>query len=262
MGEYGHAAFLGLVREVAPDLAQALHDAGTRKPFTVSPLQGQMQRHRQEWRIRAGADCWIRFTILDPALYAVFSRYFAETLTFNLELHLGEIQLVVEEVTTTQGKWSGYTTFPQLLAGASDDPVIPLRFHSLTAFSLGDLDGVGPRTGMFPEPELVFDSLLTKWNTFANEPLEAKPLRELLKDRCVVVKRYRLESDLWRFRRHLQPGFWGYCVYEIKGGDTEQRRYFNALADFAFYAGVGYRTTMGMGQCQRMPDKHDRVSQK
>jgi len=29
------------------------------------------------------------------------------------------------------------------------------------------------------------------------------------------------------------------------------RRTINCLADYAFYAGVGYRTTMGMGVCRR-----------
>lgn len=252
MGEYGHAAFLGLISEVAPDLAQALHDAGTRQPFTVSPLQGQMRRRGQEWRVRTGADCRTRFTILDPTLYTVFSRYFAEAQTFDLKLNLGIVDFVVEEVSTSRSKWSGYTTFAQLLTEASDDPVIPLRFHSLTAFSLGDLDGVGPRTAMFPEAELVFDSLLTKWNAFADEHLESGPLRELLKADCVLVKRYRLESQMWQFRRYPQPGFVGYCVYEVKGANAKQRRYLNALADFAFYAGVGMKTTMGMGQCRKM----------
>jgi CRISPR-associated endoribonuclease Cas6 len=252
MGEYGHAAFLAMIQAVAPDLAQALHDAGERQPFTVSPLQGQMRRRGQEWRVRTGADCWIRFTIFDPALYTVFSCYFAEARTFDLKLDLGTVTFAVEEVSTSQGKWSGYTTFAQLLAEANGAPVIPLRFHSLTAFSLGDLNGIGPRTAMFPEPELVFDSLLTKWNTFAKEQIKPEPLRELLKANCILVKRYRLESRMWQFRRHPQPGFVGYCVYEAKGANSAQRRQLNTLADFAFYAGVGYKTTMGMGQCQRM----------
>jgi CRISPR-associated endoribonuclease Cas6 len=258
MGEYGHAAFLRLINEVAPDLAQALHDAGTRQPFTVSPLHGRMRRRGQEWHVRTGTECWMRFTILDPALYTVFSRYFAEARTFDLKLNLGAADFVVEEVNTSPGQWSGYTTFARLLTEASEDPVIPVRFHSLTAFSLGDLDGIGPRTAMFPEAEFVFDSLLAKWNTFADEPLEPEPLRELLKAKCVLVKRYRLESQMWWFRRHPQPGFVGYCVYEVKGTTAEQCRYFNALADFAFYAGVGYHTTMGMGQCRRIADKKER----
>ncbi len=259
-GEYGYAAFLSLIRKVAPDLAQALHNAGTRQPFTVSPLQGRMRWCRGRWQVRTGADCWMRFTILDPALYTAFSRYFAEAQTFDLKITLDAVNFAVEEVTTTQGKWSGYATFKQLLTEASDDPEIPLRFHSLTAFSLGDLSGVGPRMAMFPEAELVFGSLLTKWNTFADILLEPQPLRELMKDQCILVKRYRLESRVWQFQRHLQPGFVGYCVYEVKGATAEQRRYFNTLADFAFYAGVGYRTTMGMGQCRRIADKQNNNS--
>jgi len=148
MGEYGHAAFLGFIREVAPDLAQALHDAGARQPFTVSlSCEGECGGMDGNGASKTGADCWMRFTILDPGLYTVFSRYFAETQTFDLRLTLGTVGFAIEEVNTTQGEWSGYTAFARLLAEASDNPEIPLRFHSLTAFSLGDLDGTGPRTG-------------------------------------------------------------------------------------------------------------------
>lgn len=252
VGEYGHAAFFHLIREVAPDFARALHDAGKRQPFTVSPLWGEMRRKGREWRVATGAECWMRFTILDPTLYASFSRYFADARFCPVTLNLGEVCLAVEVVETQQGVWSGYTTFEQLLEGASADPVIPLRFHTLTAFHLGEREGVGSRIAMFPEPALVFESLLAKWNTFAPIRIDPGSLRELLSEYGVLVNRYRLESGVWRFRHHPQQGFTGYCVYEAKGAGPEERRILNALADFAFYAGVGHHTTMGMGQCRRM----------
>lgn len=252
MGEYGHAAFFHLIRQVAPDFAHALHNAGKRQPFTVSPLWGEIRRRGREWQVATGAECWMRFTILDPTLYALFSRYFAEALSSPITLTLGDIHLAVEEVETRQGVWSGYTTFERLLEEAGDDPLIPLRFYTLTAFHLGKREGTGSRVALFPEPALIFESLMAKWNAFAPIRIDPEPIQELLGEHGVLVKRYRLESGIWWFRHHPQQGFTGYCVYEAKGAGPEERRILNALADFTFYAGVGHHTTMGMGQCRRM----------
>jgi len=39
------------------------------------------------------------------------------------------------------------------------------------------------------------------------------------------------------------------------GADDWARRVLNALADLAFYCGVGMKTAMGMGQCRALrPD--------
>jgi CRISPR-associated endoribonuclease Cas6 len=253
MGEYGHAAFLSLIREVAPDLSKAIHEAGNRQPYTVSPLIGG-KRERRGVSVRTGGGYWMRFTILDPALYSVFSRYFAESISFEPVLTLGKVPFVIEEVTTSQqpDSWSGYATFSKLFTEAHLEPIVSLQFLSLTAFSLGKVPNVGPRFSIFPEPSLVFDSLLRQWNQFAAQPLKNHREWQEWISQHVIVRRYRTESDLWQFKQHPQIGFVGHCTYEVKGDCPEEIRQFNALTDFAFFAGVGCRTTMGMGQVRRL----------
>jgi CRISPR-associated endoribonuclease Cas6 len=252
MGEYGHAAFLSLIHEVAPDLSKALHDAGERQPYTVSPLVGS-KREQRGVSVRSGSGYWMRFAILDPALYSVFSRYFAESMPFESVLTLGKVQFIVEEVTTSKQSdtWSGYSTFSDIFTGTKSEPIASMRFFSLTAFSLGEVGGSGPRFGIFPEPALVFDSLLRRWNQFADQPLDNPQVWQKWVSEHVVVRRYRTKSDLWQFKHHPQIGFVGTCTYEIKGDYPSETRKLNALADFAFFAGVGCKTTMGMGQCRR-----------
>lgn len=65
------------------------------------------------------------------------------------------------------------------------------------------------------------------------------------------------------FGRYKQLGFVGDCEYQFldnvsKGGSSEANResqellkQADALANFAFYCGTGYKTTMGMGQTRR-----------
>ena len=43
-------------------------------------------------------------------------------------------------------------------------------------------------------------------------------------------------------------GFVGMCVYRLRGLSEQERRELTALANFAFYAGTGRKTAMGMGQ--------------
>lgn len=260
MGEYGHAAFLSIIREVAPDLAQVLHDRDERKPFTVSPLLGRLQRRNRSVRVEREQHCWMRFTLLDPTLYTVFTRYFAEATTFTLKIKLGDIPFVVEDIIATQDGhgWSGYANFSDLLSEAECAEEIPLRFYSLTAFSLGDTENGTARFALLPTPELVFESLCQQWNQFSDdEAFDVDLLRQFVADQ-VIVKRHQVSSDLWHFRKYPQAGFTGYCVYGVVGEHSAEVRHLNALADFAFYAGIGYKTTMGMGQCRRMRDRRDR----
>jgi CRISPR-associated endoribonuclease Cas6 len=55
-----------------------------------------------------------------------------------------------------------------------------------------------------------------------------------------------------RFRRSPQVGFVGQVTYGLMAENEAARCQLNALADFAFYAGVGIKTTMGMGQTRRV----------
>ena len=76
-GQYVHAAFLSLVHDVDPDLAEILHSSNGRKPFTVSPLMGARDGQSTELRaqnglirLRAGDECLLRFTLIGRDLFA------------------------------------------------------------------------------------------------------------------------------------------------------------------------------------------------
>jgi CRISPR-associated endoribonuclease Cas6 len=50
----------------------------------------------------------------------------------------------------------------------------------------------------------------------------------------------------------MQVGFVGRVTYGLMAENEAARCQLNTLADFAFYAGVGMKTAMGMGQCRRV----------
>ncbi len=159
-----------------------------------------------------------------------------------------------------------------------------LEFHSPTAFSNGQTDW-GKQMYLFPDPERVFDSLARVWNVWAPShfALDAQATQTYARDR-VVVSDYELQTQRFHFDHYGQEGFTGRCIYVMKGGewvysghvrsaedlsmgDGQLRRSENLLptmvgagltpvqalhllASFSFYAGVGYKTTMGMGQAR------------
>jgi CRISPR-associated endoribonuclease Cas6 len=251
-GRFGHAAFLALIESVAPGLAQALHDNNGRQPFTVSPLLVR-ERAPRDGRLQLceGDACSMRFTILHPTLFQSFQEALLTTFpTATIRLH--DVPFAVEEAITTPhaDNCTGYTTFEELLERGADQRTLAFQFQSPTALSLGQTD-LGKRFELFPVPWNVFDSLARKWSEFSAIPLEVNALLEWV-DEFVWVSEHNVRTQVLRFDRFSQKGFVGQVVYEIKRDDAEPIRILNALADFALYAGVGYKTTMGMGQCRRL----------
>lgn len=250
-GHQAHAFFLRMVQAADPALAEQLHDPQTRKPFTVSSLQAPTRQHPNAVRVGAGAAVWLRVTLLDDALFGPFMARFLRPET--PPLRLGPATLHVEEVVGTREghTLAGYSDFSTLLSQAGADREIQLHFSSPTAFSLGQAPGGKKRMCVLPEPALVFDSLLRKWNQLAPADLALDPaLRQTVEEHTVIAQ-HELCTAMFQFPRHLQVGFTGRCRFVTPIGDTEQLRALNALADFAMYAGVGYKTTMGMGQTWR-----------
>lgn len=246
-GHQAHAAFLDLVRWVDPALAAALHAANARKPFTLSPLRGLPAPRNGEVQLRAGWECWLRVTLAGEALFGTFTRRFLlgeARPTFRV----GGVEFGVSEVLTTPGShpWAGFTTAEALAAGARDEDTLALEFASPFGFSLGD-----NRVEIMPRAELLFGQLQKKWDEWCGLPLPARPERDWLREH-VLVREWQVCSRMLRHGSRSLVGTEGTAVFQVFGADSPARRTLNALADFAFYAGAGHKTTQGMGQVRRL----------
>lgn len=75
----------------------------------------------------------------------------------------------------------------------------------------------------------------------------------------MAISRYRLqtvrvtvgEKSGWGYH----SGFMGSCTYAFLVKDRYWMGLIHMLAAFAFYSGVGKKTTMGMGQCRRASNR-------
>ena len=247
MGHQAHALFLDLIRQIDSDLATRLHDEPGYRPFTVSPLSGGQVQGESVW-LRPGTACRLRITLLDGGgLWQTLSRQFLQSSPLCLRLGAAEFRLdrLLSTAEADPTGWAAVTDWQTLADAPPLASPVRLRFATPTAFSLGD-----KQFALFPEPVLVWDSFLRVWNSYAPSVLhlDKLALREFVKNE-VIVSDYELQTSTLRFPNYPQKGFVGVCTYRVKSSGAEFNQLV-ALARFARYAGVGYKTTMGMGQAR------------
>ncbi len=211
--------FYALLKEVAPEL----HDQGE-NPFALG------------FGGREGA-FWARVSLLREDLYARLApRVFALE---GKEVHLGR-PFRVRGVVQEGHPWAGISTYARLFQGPPG-PDLPLRFHSPTFFR---------RKGIhypLPEPRLVLDSLLRRLEAFGplRAPLE---VREALLERTTVRT---LSGRTQRARTEVDTvGFVGRVVYHLPKATEEEALWLSALGRFAFFSGVGAKTSLGYGRAK------------
>ena len=253
MGHQAHGAFLSLLEMSDPEKAEAIHATSAQKPFTVSPLIGDGERRGNFLCIRAGTECWLRFTFLDDALFVHFGNAF---LTQDLpSIRLGGATFQLSRLVTSgteTNDWSGAKPYEALMESARTDTRMRVRFHSPTAFR--ELSPRGQKTRNDPHIDLVrcYQSWVNKWNAFAPMQIDKQRLLDFVA-RHAGLTAVESKSRMLDFGKHKAIGFVGSCAYQFFDGEgnPEMLRLVNLLADFAFYCGTGYKTTMGMGQTRR-----------
>jgi CRISPR-associated endoribonuclease Cas6 len=181
------------------------------------------------------------------------------------EVRIGNLDFAITEILTTPGShpWAGYTSLSELYrrwqspASVGDESArkIALEFASPIVFSRGsDKEGMGKFMEPFPAPAMFFGSVAAMWNEHLPAPLSlSKQAIRQYAEETIVVGLYKMESQMFRYWGSPQIGATGKMTYLLKDKDNHAMiRTLNMLADFAFYSGAGYKTTMGMGQCRRI----------
>jgi CRISPR-associated endoribonuclease Cas6 len=152
------------------------------------------------------------------------------------------------EIPPSNSDWSALTSYqdlsaPYLLARQEAPRRVTLKFTSPTCFK---------SKGMhvpIPTPELVFGSLLERWNTFA--PVVFPPETRRYAAECLAVSRYNLSSRPVPVKsRGMRVGGLGEITYTSLVYDRYWMSVVQTLAAFALFSGVGAGTAHGLGQCR------------
>ncbi len=245
LGRAGQALLLDLIRQRDPGLTETLHQNEGPKPYTVSNLV-LGQRQDGSLRVQAGQEGWLRFTGLDKAI----SRHLyvlAANPPDSIELTGRRLRVTGATLDPAEHAWAGQISYQELVTQfwangrANSAATIGLEFASPTTFKSKG------RYVPLPLPELVFGSLLSRWETFAPIDLNL-PVRDLAEE-AVVLSRYELSTCGLPYKQGgIQIGFTGQVTFSILDHDPHWLKMLHLLAAFAFYSGVGYQTTAGLGQ--------------
>ncbi|MCB8965739.1 MAG: CRISPR system precrRNA processing endoribonuclease RAMP protein Cas6 [Ardenticatenaceae bacterium] len=247
LGRASHAMLLRLLASADPALAQMLHDSNTAKPFTCSDLIGGERVDKNARRFTPDKQAWLRLTGLTSTVSALLQLW-ATTPPEKVELDGAVFTVQTATIDPAVHPWAGQTSCealsaPHLLAQQSPAYRLSLEFASPTTFrSQG-------RSLPVPMPEWVFGSLLDRWNAFATVQLPTETRRFAAE--CVVLSRYRLHTRAVPYKDIVQMGCVGWGDFVALQHDRYWNSVLNLLADFAFYSGVGYQTTVGLGQVRR-----------
>ena len=103
-----------------------------------------------------------------------------------------------------------------------------------------------------PLPDLVFGSLVERWNCFAGVAFPAEARRYAAE--CLAVSRFDLSSRPVAAKESgLRMGAVGQITYTTLNYDRYWMAVLHTLAAFALFSGVGAGTASGMGQCRQAP---------
>jgi CRISPR-associated endoribonuclease Cas6 len=245
LGPRVHATFLRLIQQFDVALAARLHNEPGYRPFTTAWLSDGPCCHGQQ-EIRHGHSYQLRLTFLDDGtIWNGLRTHFLESSPISLHLGPARFRLIrlLSTPTSDPTDWIQHTTW-QTLATHPPRPIITIHFISPTVFSLGDR-----QFEPFPLPRFLWEGLLRAWNSYAPPcfALEKRSLSAWVTRNVIVKACQDLHMHTLQFSTHIQRGFLGTCQYELTALDGLAAQV-TALAAFAFYSGIGYKTTMGMGQ--------------
>jgi len=252
LGRASHAIFLRGVAERDPVLAERLHAPDERRPFTCSSLVGaRLTRVDGELRavVSPGRPLFLRYTGLTAEVSEHLARW-AEAPPPAVEIEGARLTVQGATLDPAVHPWAGQTTYPALLRKAlPTGEMLPrhleLEFFSPTAFHSGG------RNVPLPLPDLVYGSLLEKWNDFS--PVAVSPEVRRFAQECMAISRYDLSTRAVPGKGEgMQIGFVGRCRYVALRADPYWLGVLQALTEYAFWAGVGYQTTVGMGQARKV----------
>jgi len=246
-GEAAHRLAIVTLAGQDDAFARQLDESAGLKPFTASNLRGPFTGGKPD----PAAQYKVRLTALDARVAGMFAAA-RETGSLR-DGEAVELDFLRFEVRSEAGQNGRVAATYQSLANALFAPEPPprrltLRFTSPTVFKS---DG---RQLPFPLPDLVFGSLLEHWNASDSAPTPLPAEARKYARECLRPGRFDLRSRFLRLHGEPFRGFTGRVTFHTLNYDRYWMGMMAMLAQYAFFAGVGAKTTMGMGQCQLLPE--------
>jgi len=167
-----------------------------------------------------------------------------QAVTTQSSLRYNQGRYEVESIDLTHPRWTGISTWHELLAGRAGRF---MRFEFATPLITAEPDHHQSSDALpFPEPLPLFSSLAHRWRTLGG-PTLAGSVEQLVRASECVVSRYRLRSQSVAVSNHVHIGYLGWIEYECRTLTPSCVAALNALTRLAFFTGTGFLTAHGFG---------------
>lgn len=124
-------------------------------------------------------------------------------------------------------------------------PKDSVKFHFISPVGFKN----SGKQNVLPTPSVIFNSLMTKWSNAFGEELIEKYCKDINLNK-IMVDSFNIRTNEFKLKDGLVfrgcVGGIMYRFHEINRDD--EKRALTWLSKFAFFSGVGYKTTQGMGQ--------------
>jgi CRISPR-associated endoribonuclease Cas6 len=258
-GNAVHAWFINAIAEKNWVMSSELHRSDKEKPFTTSSIFGTFTADGHIRFPKKNEAYWLRFTSLSQELTDLLLDLSRKWVGRELNI-LGqtfEITRVFNQ--RKQHPWADQCSYEQLYNNWVNS-VNELPRKSLMVFYTPTTFRAGRKNIPLPFPKLFFSHLSAKWNQFSPVNL-GSDIAQVLEER-VGLSACNIATKMFRFRNHFEVGFTGSCEFITPDPAPDiWDKVMHLLCDFAFYSGVGAKTTMGMGQVRRLNGQSSRPSQ-
>lgn len=253
LGRAVYAEVLGQIDRRDPALARQLHAWNGPVPLTCSTLNAPKRRRGDLYKdmyVEPGERYELHITgIVEAVSQLLHSLLLEEPPTlWTIHNHPFELQNVTCD--PAGHPWAGIASYEELaaenlLTEGNPSNRVTLGFESPVSFKSNEMQIP------IPMPDLVFGSLVDRWNRFS-PILLSDEMREFSRS-CVAISRYDLRSAPMPHKGgSFRVGGVGQVTYTALSGDRYWHGAMQMLADFAKFSGVGVQTTNGMGQTLRI----------
>lgn len=225
MGSVMHGAMMELI---GSDTSQWLHNMNSLRPFSQC-LYYDKERGTPVWRINSlTKEAGER--IIEPISSFVGKELFLKSKSYPVKI--GEI------LSDTR---SGYQQLADDIFLTDDVPsVARLKFLTTVSFKRDN------RYVILPELYLIYQSLLSKWNTFSDgNIMESENLDKEFAATSSII-RYNLQSRIFSLEKTKINGFSGELRIKL-GGNEMMKRMAGLLLNYSSFAAIGIKNALGMG---------------
>lgn len=242
-GQKIHAVFLKIIKDVNEDMSEKLHNDEIDKAFSVSSFLGC--KAYEELEVHKDKKYYIRFTVLQKKLFSMLTMTLFKNKMFSSNIKIEDIEFKILNIIydNSKSKWAGVFDMDKVLEKEIFENEVGIRFYTPTLFKSGD------NFIREPEPKKVFGSLLRKFNKYSyykiDENIEEEFEKIQIKEKKILIKKINL-------KKYYISGFMGDVIFNIPDDNEKLKQALYVLAEFSFYSGIGYKTTMGFGQAKKI----------